>query len=95
MADGEDAEIMTLKVCSLTSRYLTNGGGNEYLDRECKQCPAETPYSGGLQSEECLPCSQVPQELLDHFKLCGQEVVVEDPDPEPEEDETEEEEVTR
>ena len=48
MANDEDASIMTVKVCGLTSRYVSNGGEGEYLDRSCEPCPEEAPYSGGF-----------------------------------------------
>ena len=86
MADDEDASIMTLKVCGLTSRYVSNGSDGQYLDRSCEPCPEEAPYSGGFQSAECIPCDQLPQEISSTLKPCEKEVVVEEPEPEPEPD---------
>ena len=84
MADEEDSDIMTLKVCGSTSRYVSSGDDeDDYLDRSCEPCPEEAPYSGGFQSTECIPCDQLPQEIFANFKQCEKEEVIEEPEPEP------------
>ena len=65
-ASADSSEIMTVKMCSLTERYVS---GTTYLSRKCEACPSKAPYSGGFQSTQCIPCSQLSEDIP-KFKLC-------------------------
>ena len=45
---SQETEIHTFKSCSITERYVPNGG--QFEGRSCEPCPADAPYSGGFAS---------------------------------------------